>query len=313
MKRLIGIAAAMLFVFILVTPVALAAEASDRNGRVIVSTQGDVTLPADEQADVIVVVEGVATINGQVNTLVTVNGSAVLTGAQVGSIVAVGSDVQLNAGTVVTGDVMTVDSPVDQAADATVQGEITDLRGSLITVGAILAPAFLLFWIGIGLATIVAGLLLAGLASRQVRMAEQVIVREPAPSFVVGLLGLIVIPLVAVALMITIIGAPLGLGILFALWPLVAFVGYLVAGIWVGEWLLIRFRPGVIHERPYLAATIGVLLLQVVALVPVLSLVAVIASLFGFGAVLILAWRTLTTRPGSGQTIAGPSPAPVAS
>ena len=88
MKRILGIAAAILIAFILVTPVALAA-AFDQTGRVLVSVRGDVTLPAGEQADVVVVVEGVATIEGQVNTVVAINGSAILTAAQVETVVAV--------------------------------------------------------------------------------------------------------------------------------------------------------------------------------------------------------------------------------
>ena len=65
------------------------------------------------------------------------------------------------------GDVRTLDSPVHQTGDAVVQGEIADIQTSLFALGAVLAPAFVLFWLGFGLATIVAGLLLAGLASRR--------------------------------------------------------------------------------------------------------------------------------------------------
>ena len=110
----------------------------------------------------------------------------------------------------------------------------------------------------------------------------------------------------------TVIGAPLGLGVLFQLWPLIAFVGYLVAGIWIGEWLLARFQPGAVRERPYLPAAVGVVVLQLVAIVPVLAIATAVASLFGFGAVLLLAWRTLTFGSSTGQTVVGPSPAPVA-
>ena len=120
------------------------------------------------------------------------------------------------------------------------------------------------------------------------RTAEQVIAREPILTLVVGVLG-----------------------VMFLLWPLVAFIGYLVAGIWVGEWVLRRVQPSVIRTRPYLAATIGVLLLQLVSIVPVLGLLAALASLFGFGAVLLLAWRTLTARP-SGAVAQGVMASPVA-
>ena len=143
--------------------------------------------------------------------------------------------------------------------------------------------------LGFALATIVAGLALAGLGSRQVRSAESLIRNEPAMTIVFGLAGLVVVPIVAVLAMITVIGAPLGLAILFMVWPAAAFGGYLVAGIWIGEWLLYRHstsRP----DRPYLAATVGLVVLQIAGFVP---FVVPIASLVGFGAVLLLAWRTL--------------------
>jgi hypothetical protein len=308
MKRILGIAFALAAAFLVVAPVAMAAEPSTDEGRVVVSVRGDVILPADDRADVVVVVDGAATIEGDVRTLVVVEGSAVLEGAQAGTIWAIRSDVELGPGTVVTGDVRTLDAPVHLTGDAVVQGEVSDLQASLFAIGTVLAPAFLLLWLGAGLATIIAGLLLAGLASRQVRTAERVITREPALAFLAGLLGIVVFPVVAVLLMVTIVGAPLGLGVLFGLWPLVAYVGYLVAGIWFGDWLLTRSEATRDRERPYLAAAIGLVLLQLTGLVPVVGIVTAIASLIGFGAVLVVAWRVLTSgRPGT-QPVAAPAP-----
>ena len=97
-----------------------------------------------------------------------------------------------------------------------------------------------------------------------------------------------------VVLTATVIGAPLAFGIAFGLWPLAAFVGYLVAGIAIGDWIVGRLSPGVTRERPYLAAVVGLLVLELVGIVP---LVSGIATLFGYGAVLLLAWRTLRSQP----------------
>src|SRR4029079_5009951 len=88
----------------------------------------------------------------------------------------------------------------------------------------------------------------------------------------------------------TIVCAPLAFGIAFALWPLAAFLGYLVAGIAIGDWILGRLSPAVSRERPYLQAVVGVVTLELIAIFP---LVSAIATLFGYGAVLLLAWRTL--------------------
>ena len=160
-------------------------------------------------------------------------------------------------------------------------------------------PAIFLFMLGVGLVTLLAALVLAALGAKQVRTAEVLIGKEPVETFLFGLGGLIVIPLDRLILaMFTVIGAPLGLSVLFMVWPAAAFIGYLVAAIWIGDLVLNRGTSPGTEERPYLAAIVGVLVLWLISLVP---FVGAIASLFGFGAVLLLAWRTFrqpsTTRP----------------
>ena len=299
MRRIVAIAAAMLIVTLFVVPVALAADTLPHTGRVLISTQGDITIPVGEQADFVMVVDGTATIAGEVNTIFVVNGSANLTGARTETVVAINSPVNLGDGTVVLGDVMTANSLVQQAGSVEVVGEVKDIQASFIALGVVLAPALILLWIGFGLAVIAAGLLLAGVAGRQVRAAEALISHEPVLTFATGIVGMVLIPLAAFFLIATLIGAALGVGILIALWPLVAFVGYLVAGIWIGDWVLQQRRPAASRERPYLAAVIGLLILQALSLVPVLGIVSALVSLFGFGAVVLLAWRTV--RAGGGR------------
>jgi hypothetical protein len=312
MKRLMSIAGALLIGFLLFVPAVLAVDPLQHNGRVIMSTEGDVTVPAGEHADVVIVVNGTATIEGEVNTVVAIDGAANLLGARTETIVAIRSPVEIGPGSVVLGDVMTFNSLVHRTGNAEVQGQVTDAATALIGMGAVLGGALLLLWIGFGLAMIVAGLLLAGLASRQVREAEMLISREPALTLGAGIVGLFAFPVVAILLIVTVIGAPLGVGILLQVWPLVAFLSYLIGGIWIGDWVLRRTSPERVRERPYLAAVLGVLLLEVVALVPILALVTMIASLFGFGAVLRLALRTLRSRSVPRPTVAGPMPAPMA-
>jgi len=312
MKRIIAIAGAMLIVLLFLAPAALAADPMRQTDRVLISTQGDVTIPAGEYADVVLVVNGTANVAGEVKTIVAIDGAANLTGARAETVIAIRSPVTLGEGTVVVGDVMTLDSVVQRLGNAEVLGDVTDMQASFIGLGAVLAPAMILIWIGFGLATIVAGLLLAGLAARQVRATERLISHEPVMTLAAGIVGLVVVPIAAILLIVTVIGAPLGVGILIALWPLIAFVGYLVAGIWIGDWVLHRLEPAVIHERPFVAAVVGILILQALALVPVLAIVAMIASLFGFGAVMLLAWRTLRSGTASQSPVVG-APAPMAS
>jgi hypothetical protein len=312
MRRFLGLAGALLIAFVLFAPAVLAADPLPHTGRVLVSTEGDITLPAGEHADVIVVVNGAATIEGEVNTLVVVDGSATLLGARTETIVAVRSPIDIGQDAVVLGEVMTFESVVHQTGNAEVIGGVTDMASALVGFGVAIASALLLLWIGFGIAVIAAGLVLAGLAARQVRMAEAVISDEPVMALAAGVLALFAFPIIGIALIATLVGAPLGLAVLLEIWPLIAFIGYLVAGIWVGEWILRRTSPERVRERPYLASVIGLLTLGLVGLVPVLGLVSAVASLFGFGAVIVVALRTLRGHLPQ-ASVPGAMPAPMAS
>jgi hypothetical protein len=303
---------AILIALFLAVPAVVAADPLPHSGRVVIVTEGDVTIPAGDQADAVLVVNGTARIAGTVNTVVAIDGVIEMTGALSETVVAIGSQVTLGPGTVVTGDVMELDALIHQLGDAEVMGNVTDITAELVGFSAILVPALILFWVGFALATLVAALFLAALAARQVRAAESIISREPAPAFLVGLLGVILVPVLAILLMVTVVGAPLGLAILLGAWPLVAFVGYLVAAIWVGDWILRQTDTAQVRERPYLAAFLGIVVLGIVGLVPVLNLVTAIFSVVGFGAILILGWRTLRGSGPISQPLPGPLPAPAA-
>ena len=268
MNRIAGIAGGLLLALGLVVPIALAANSAlPHTGRVLVSVNGDVALPAGEHADVVVVVRGTATINGEANVVVVVDGAANLVGATVDTVVGIRSPITLGPGTVVLGDVRTVDSTVTSDPTATVNGSIRDATGDLAGFGFALATGFLLLFVGFFIAVIAAALLVAALAARQVRAAETLISREPVKTFLVGVGGLVLIPIVAVLAIVTVIGAPLGLAILIGLWPLAGFVGYVVTAIWIGDWLLQR-SVGDPAKRPYGAAILGLVILAVLGCHP---------------------------------------------
>ena len=296
MRRILIIAAGIVLALGLAAPV-LAADPGHSDGPVLMAFNGDLTVPAGDQADVVLVTGGTATVAGDVTTIVVLDGDAVLTGATAESVFVTGGTLTVDAATTITGDVRTLGSSVTIDPAANVGGTVSSLEADVVAATAVLAPLALLFVLGLVVVTVVAGLALAALAARQVRSAEQLISHEPGQTLLVGLAGLVLVPVVAILTMMTVIGLPLGLAILLMVWPAAAIVGYLVAGIWIGEWLLYRGdRPA--PERPYVAAVVGLLILQVVSVVP---FVGAIASLFGFGAVLLLAWRTFrqpsTTRP----------------
>jgi hypothetical protein len=160
-------------------------------------------------------------------------------------------------------------------------------------------------WIGFGVATLLVGLLAAGLAARQIRSATTLISRETGRTVVAGLVAMIAPPFVAVLLMLTIIGIPAGIGLLVVLWPAVAVVGYLVAAIWLGEWILNRRSNAAPAERPYAAVVVGLVAGFVLGLVP---LVTAVLSILGLGAVVLTAYRTLHG-PRTAAPVVAPLPA----
>lgn len=293
MSRAIAVFGVLLLVAF-AAPAVLAADPAAHDGRVLASINGPIDLPGGQSADVVFVVDGAATIEGDVNTLIVINGDASLTGAHAGTVMVVNGTAALGAGTVVAGDVRTVNGTVEQAEGATVQGTTGGLEADAAALGVILVPAFILFFVGLGLVTLAVALAMAALAARQTRAAEVLISRQPLPTLLAAILGVVVLPLVGVLAMVTVVGAPIGLAFLLIVLPTAAYVGWIVAAIWVGDWILIQTRGAAEPDRPYLAAVIGVVVLGIASLLPPLS---AIASLFGFGAVLLLAWKVLRHEP----------------
>jgi hypothetical protein len=304
MKRIVAAAASLLVVSLLAAPVVLAADPLPHTGRVLVSTGGDFTLPAGDQADAVIVVNGTATIEGQVNSVVIVDGVLNLNGATAETVVAIRSPLNLGTGTVVRGDVLKLDSLVTKTGNAAIDGGIRDIGSDLAGIGFVLIPLFFLLFIGFAIATIVGGLVLAALASRQVRAAEALISHEAGQVVLAAVAGIFLPILVIVGLFVTVVGAPLGVALLIGVWPVVALLGYLVAGIWIGDFILERTSSG-FRERPYLAAVVGLVILQASSIFPPIPM---IASFVGYGAVLLLAWRTFRHER-SGEVLAMPSAA----
>ncbi len=307
MQRLIIILATVACLLGIAAPAALAAEPLPDAGRVLVSVNGPITIPAGDRLDTLVVVGGDAQVSGDVRTIVVVRGTATLAGATTQRLVVVNGTADLQNGTTVTGDVSTLNGTVTQQPGAKVTGSVRAMDGNVAALfgalGVLLVPLFFLLFIGMGLATVAAALLVAAFASRQVRETGALIRREPGPVIIAGILGSVVLPVLSFVLIATVVGAPIGLGLLFIVLPAIAFLAWIVAAIWIGDWMVAKLRGAPEAGRPYLAAVLGVIVLAVVGIVPFVS---AIATLFGFGALLLAAWRMLR-REGSPATASGPA------
>jgi hypothetical protein len=258
---------------------------------VIVGIQNDVVLAAGEESDAVFVVDGTARIEGSAKAVVAIDSDVTISGAGASaeSVLAIGGTLDVADGATVN-DLAYIGTTPTIAPTATITGEITNIETDLAEFAGFLlaALAVIVFFIFIGwlLAVLIAALLMVAFGTDQARRAAANIGGDVLKTLVVGLLMLIVPWIVIGLLAVTIVGIPLAIG-LAIMWGLVAFLGYLVVGLWIGQRILSRSRTA---TRPYGAAVVGVLILILLSWVP---LVSPLAMWFGLGAVTLAGWRTL--------------------
>ncbi len=310
MRRLYAVMALVAILLSFFAPAAFAAGPESQTRSLILSVNSSMDVPPDQHVDTVVVAGGSARIGGDVNTVVVLGGSATLAGATAETVVVVNGSADLQAGTTVSGDVRTLNGTVTQQSGAIVRGSTKALDGDLAAFALLMIPIFIVLFLGLGLAAIAAALFVVAFGTRQVREVEALIAGRPGHVLVAGIIGMVVLPIVGILLVATVIGAPIGLAILFGLLPILAFLSWLVAAIWIGEWLVSGRRGSRERGRPYLAAVIGVIVLALISVIP---FVTVIATLFGFGGLLLTAWRILRPETPPVDTTSAAQPAPSAS
>jgi len=286
--RLFPIGSVVFLALMMLFPAAVAAQGSSQERGVLVGVSEDLTLNATASAAVVVGVQGNLTISGHARLVVMVDGAVALDGpaASVETLVAVRATVTLGPGTTV-GTIRYLDSTITQDPTATV-GSREDLQGSAFVLIGVLGTFLVLIYLGWAVAVLVAGAVMAAIAASQTRRMARSVSDEPLKVLGAGLVGLIVPLILAALLFVTVIGIPLGVMVFGVLW-LMAFVGFLVMGVWLGDLLLRRGRSPD-DGRPIGSAVLGLLLLLIASVIP---LVALFVGWFGLGTVTLNAWRSL--------------------
>ena len=282
-------------------PAALAELAGPARAEPFVIVSGaDVTLAADESVDLFFVYNGTARIEGHASSVVVVNGTANLVGGSAGNVIAIQSQVSVDPSSVVAGDIRTIESSVTGVSATTVTGAVRDIGLDMFVSWRNLG-ALALIYIAFAVSAVMAGLVLAGLAGRQVRAAGALIVKEPVMVLAAGVLGLAALLTVGILAVVTIVGIPFAVGLLGIALPGLFVIGYIVTGIWLGELILAQSSRAA-RERPYLAAILG---LTIIGLISFLPSIGGLISFVGFGAVMLLSWRVLRGAPGAVPAAAG--------
>jgi hypothetical protein len=306
MRRILWAVCLLLVLLLAVATPAVAQDGADRfEGRVLVSVNGDLTLASGDEAEVVVVVDGDARIEGTVKMVTVVNGTATLAGGTVSTLAIVNGTAQIGAGSTVTGDVVELRSTVVVDPGATIGGQVRSMTTDLAGVGIAIGVLGLLAWVAFALVAWAAGLALAAFGARQLRRAEWLISTEPLRTFAAGVAMLFLPPIIAVLLMVTVVLLPVGLVLLLFVWPALAFLGWLVGSTWIGEWILRTSGRPAPERRPYLGVTLGLIVATVLSIVP---LVGAVISLFGMGAVALAGWRMLRRGEVSVPPAAGYAP-----
>ena len=300
-KPFILLALIVLLTAVLAGPAA--AQSSSADEGVLVRINGDVAVEAADVHGVIVVVDGNLDLDGTATTVVVVNGDTVLTGATVEELVVVSGTATLGPGTVVTGDVNLIDSTLNQDASATVEGTINNETGEAFTAGFWFLG--LMFMIGWAILVLLSGLFLAAIAPDLSRRAGRNLTVDPVPSLLAGLILWIVAPVVGVLLFATLVGIPTALTIWVLVLPLLGFVGFLVAGMRIGDYIIARGQ-GTGH--PYLASLVGLLALVFVGAIPAIGpLVVAVASFAGSGALALDGYRTVRNQSKPAPPMSAPA------
>ncbi|HEX5643755.1 MAG TPA: hypothetical protein VFZ86_15690 [Thermoleophilia bacterium] len=259
----------------------------------IVEVDQDVTVPSGTTADNVFVVGGSLTIAGTVRNVVAGIGADVrlLPSARVGtaggagdtSLVVVGGTLTSAPGAAVVGD--TTYEPLSAVRDVFTSGfwePITTPFAGLSLIG----------WAGSTVLLVLLGLLAAAVLPRQTRASEERIAGHFWSSLGWGALtALVIVPLITLALVVTIIGILVAIPWLFAAVALFLF-GYLAFGAFFGRSLLrlVGYRG----DSLMLAVTVGVIASQLVRLIPYVGapIVFVMWTIGGGGAIAaFFVWR----------------------
>lgn len=271
----------------LIPAAVMAQDTSDGEEGLLLRVNGPVTIGSEEVIDNVIVFDDDVTVEGTITgSLLVINGDAVITGDVQQDTTVIRGTLDL-ASTANVENVSVIRGEFVRDAGATVGGSITegDFQVSPWDWGVFWA----FMWAGGTLVVLTAGVIFAGIGGRQLKQSGDTLVRSPGAALL-GIAGVwMLLPILMFMVFFTVVGAPLSITyFLFAL-PVFWFLGYLVAGVQLGRTIL-RSRYDEAH--PYLPALLGLIILQLIGIIPVFGgLIAFVAGVAGSGALLVLGWQ----------------------
>jgi hypothetical protein len=275
--RRIAIIALLLFCWILPA----SAYAADAKERIVIV--GDVLVDRGQTTKDVVVIDGNVTVRGTVDgNVVVADGDVTLRGHVTGDVVTFAGTAALGRRAHVDGDLLYGDKKPQVTSGARVGGEVKKFKAEEFAGGALAWRIGV--WLAVTLSVLVLGLILLALFPKAADSVASTAKARTGRALLIGLLTFFVIPILGFVALITIVGIPLGAGLLLALLPIYG-VAYTASAFVVGR---LVWKQG----ARILAFVIGVAILRVLALVPFLGgLVWFLATLLGLGALMVAAQR----------------------
>jgi hypothetical protein len=264
---------------------------------------GGATVPVGETTGDVVVIDGPVNIAGHVTgDLISVHGVVTVAGSVDGDVVAVSERAHLLPESRVGGDLVYGGPLPNREPGSRVEGQIRAEDWNDFATGLEWAVR-LIVWAAVSVSTLLFGLVVLAFTPRAAESAWTIAQERTglAAAWAAGLF--FGIPAVAIILMITVFGLPLGLGLLLALIPL-ATLGYITSC-----WLLGQV---ITRNRTVGAAgvfVVGWVIARLVALIPYVGGLAwVVGSAFGLAVLLLAAWYA--SKPGRVVPVAPPPAGP---
>jgi hypothetical protein len=246
---------------------------------------GDVVVDRGQTTKDVVVADGDVTVRtaGTVDgDLVVADGDVTIRGHVTGNVVTFAGTAILDRRAHVDGDLLYGDKKPKVAPGAQVGGDVKKFKAEDFSGGAIALSIGI--WVAVTVSMLVLGLILLALFPKAADAVARAAKARTGRAALLGLLTFFLIPIVGIIALITVVGIPLGAGLLLAVLPIYG-LAYTASAFVVGR---------LVSEQGtrIVAFVIGLLILRVLALVPFLGgLVWFLATILGLGALLVAAQR----------------------
>lgn len=281
-----GLACALLSLWTLAAPAPASAQDGEPRDQIVLS--GEVVVRRGEDIGEVVVLHGTVVVAGVAHgDVVVIDGDITVTGQVSGSVVSVNGPVTIGPDAQIGGDVIARDR-VDVAEGAVIGGEVREgtaftFRTPLAVFGRFAA------WFAVTVSTLVLGAFLLLLAPRGAEAVALAARSAPWASFGWGVAAFFGLPVVGALALLSLVGLPLGLGVVLALLLLYS-IGFAWSAFALGR--AIRREP----RSAWLALPIGWAILAGLAAIPFAGgFVWFAGAVYGLGAATVATWRARGT------------------